>query len=80
MITVEYRISGSKRQAFLAALEKLSHERRRDGAYAWGVFEDTAKPESNFRDVHGRIFGLSIYASTNGSRTRTVCCRIIFII
>ena len=42
MITVEYRISGSKRQAFLAALEKLSHERRRDGAYAWGVFEDTA--------------------------------------
>jgi hypothetical protein len=26
----------------LAALEKLGHERRRDGAYAWGIFEETA--------------------------------------
>jgi hypothetical protein len=25
-----------------AALEKLARERRRDGAYAWGVFEDAA--------------------------------------
>jgi quinol monooxygenase YgiN len=43
MITVEYRINPSDREAFLTALEKLSHERRRDGAYAWGVFEDTAE-------------------------------------
>ena len=42
MIRVEYCLSGSNRQAFLEALEKLSHERRRDGAYAWGVFEDIA--------------------------------------
>jgi hypothetical protein len=28
------------RKAFLAALNKLGHGRRRDGAYAWGVFED----------------------------------------
>ena len=27
----------------LVALEKLAYERRRDGAYAWGVFEDTAE-------------------------------------
>jgi hypothetical protein len=49
MITVEYRMSGSIRQAFLAALEKLSHERRRDGAYAWGVFEDTADRSRIFK-------------------------------
>ena len=27
----------------LVALEKLAYERRRDGADAWGVFEDTAE-------------------------------------
>ena len=24
----------------MSALRRLAHERRRDGAYAWGVFED----------------------------------------
>jgi len=47
MVTVEYRISPSDRDAFLEALAKLEHQRRRDGAYAWGVFEDAA--------VEGRI-------------------------
>jgi MFS family permease len=42
MVTVEYRISPKDREAFLTALERLSHERRRDGAYAWGIFEDIA--------------------------------------
>jgi len=44
LVTVEYRIDPAKRQAFLAALDRVSHERRRDGAYRWGVFEDTADP------------------------------------
>jgi MFS family permease len=42
MVTVEYRISPKDREAFLTALERLSHDRRRDGAYAWGIFEDIA--------------------------------------
>jgi MFS family permease len=42
LVTVEYRIAPQDREPFLAALEKLGHERRRDGAYAWGVFEDAA--------------------------------------
>jgi MFS family permease len=42
MVTVEYRISPKDREAFLTALEGLGHERRRDGAYAWGIFEDIA--------------------------------------
>jgi hypothetical protein len=41
-VTVEYRINPKDREPFLAALEKLARERRRDGAYAWGVFEDAA--------------------------------------
>jgi len=42
LVTVEYRINAENREAFLAALEKLSRERRRDGAYGWGLFEDAA--------------------------------------
>src|SRR5262249_56353400 len=42
MVTIEYRIDPKDREPFLAALEKLARERRRDGAYAWGVFEDVA--------------------------------------
>jgi MFS family permease len=43
LVEVEYRIRPADRQAFLEALAKLEHERRRDGAYAWGVFEDAAE-------------------------------------
>ncbi len=43
LVTVEYRIHPQDRAAFLEAIAKLEHERRRDGAYAWGVFEDAAE-------------------------------------
>jgi predicted MFS family arabinose efflux permease len=43
LVTVEYRIDSRKREEFLAALERFGQERRRDGAYAWGVFEDAAE-------------------------------------
>jgi len=42
MVTVEYRIGPNSREAFLAALDELARERKRDGAYAWGVFQNTA--------------------------------------
>ncbi|KLK90334.1 MFS transporter [Microvirga vignae] len=45
LITVTYRIRQPDRPAFLAVLDRLSEERRRDGAYAWGVSEDAADPE-----------------------------------
>ena len=44
LILVEYRIDPADRAAFLRALERLSAERRRDGAYAWGVTEDASRP------------------------------------
>jgi len=43
LVTVEYRIDPKNRTAFLKALARLEHERRRDGAYAWGVFDDAAE-------------------------------------
>jgi hypothetical protein len=42
MVTVEYRVAPEKRAVFLAAVASLAIERRRDGAYAWNVFEDAA--------------------------------------
>jgi MFS family permease len=42
MVTVEYRIRPKDREAFLEAIEMLGSERRRDGAFRWGVFEDAA--------------------------------------
>jgi predicted MFS family arabinose efflux permease len=42
LVTIAYQIDDKDRAAFLAALNELGYERKRDGAFAWGVFEDTA--------------------------------------
>ena len=44
MVTVEYHVDSQERGEFLDAMERLSRARRRDGAYAWGIFEDVANP------------------------------------
>ncbi|GAB2478782.1 MFS transporter [Comamonas humi] len=44
LIQIEYRIAPESRADFLKALARLSSERRRDGAYAWGVAEDSSDP------------------------------------
>jgi Transmembrane secretion effector len=43
LVTVEYRIRVEDRASFLQAIAKLADERRRDGAFDWGVFEDIAQ-------------------------------------
>lgn len=45
LIQVEYRIRKQDRAAFLLALQRLSRQRRRDGAHAWGVAEQSHDPE-----------------------------------
>ena len=45
LILIEYAVRKNDRTAFLQALAELSEERRRDGAYSWGVTEDSADPE-----------------------------------
>lgn len=45
LVTIEYRLArSSDRAAFLSALDRLQHERLRDGASTWGIYEDTAQP------------------------------------
>jgi MFS family permease len=43
LVTVKYRVDPKNRKAFLTAIERLATQRRRDGAYAWGIFEDAAE-------------------------------------
>jgi predicted MFS family arabinose efflux permease len=43
LVIVEYRVDPANREHFLNALAVLARERKRDGAYDWGVFEDTAE-------------------------------------
>ena len=45
-MTIAYRIAREDRADFAAALKRLSRERRRDGAHAWGAAEDTADPDT----------------------------------
>jgi MFS family permease len=42
LVSTEYRVDPKDREAFLEALRRLENVRRRDGAYRWGIFEDTA--------------------------------------
>jgi MFS family permease len=44
LITVEYLVAPDRAPDFLAALREFKTERLRDGAFQWGVFEDTAQP------------------------------------
>lgn len=37
MIQIAYRIRRKDRAAFVSAMQRLSAERRKDGAYAWGL-------------------------------------------
>jgi hypothetical protein len=44
LVTIEYDVIAAEREAFLAGISKVANERRRDGSYDWGIFEDTAHP------------------------------------
>ena len=44
LVTVEYRLDPKAKPAFLGAMQEIGRERRRDGAFAWNVFEDAADP------------------------------------
>ena len=41
---IEYLIDPSESSAFLAVMQDVGLERRRDGAYAWHMFEDPIEP------------------------------------
>jgi len=44
LVSVQYVVDSENRDAFLRAMDRVAAERKRDGAYAWGIFQDTADP------------------------------------
>jgi MFS family permease len=46
MVLIDYRIDPKREPDFRRAAERLSAERRRDGAYQWGLMQDAADPGS----------------------------------
>ena len=44
LITVEYQIDANRAQEFAAAMHGLRSQRLRDGAYRWGLYNDSAAP------------------------------------
>jgi MFS family permease len=45
MVTVEYRVSRDQVAPFLQAMKAQAKARRRNGAFGWGIFQDTGEPE-----------------------------------
>jgi MFS family permease len=43
IVVSEYRVDEKNRVEFLGAVDELGYARRRDGAYAWGLYEDVAE-------------------------------------
>jgi MFS family permease len=44
MVTIEYRVQPDKRAEFVAAMHGVREMRRRNGAYFWELFHDSADP------------------------------------
>lgn len=44
LVTIEYAVQEEKVTDFLTRIRQLGKQRRRDGAFTWGVFEDTERP------------------------------------
>ncbi|MGI9287010.1 MAG: MFS transporter, partial [Pseudomonadales bacterium] len=44
MVTVKYAVQAAHTADFLRTVRQMGTHRRRDGAYAWGIYEDTTQP------------------------------------
>jgi len=44
MVTIEYRVQPAKRAEFVTAMQAMREMRRRNGAYFWELFHDSADP------------------------------------
>jgi len=44
LVTIEYRVDAAHRAEFVAAMRELREMRRRNGAFVWHLFHDSAEP------------------------------------
>ena len=75
LAVVEYRVEDKNRAEFLGAIDELGHARRRDGAYAWGLYEDVADA-GRFIETFTINSWLELMHPTIfiGNRSRARCC------
>jgi len=45
MVQIDYQVADADRPQFLLAMRQVAAQRRRDGAYAWGLTEHSAEPQ-----------------------------------
>ena len=64
LMMVEYKIDPKESAPFLALMQEIGSERKRDGAYAWNVFDDPNEP--------GRIIETSLVHSLLELRYRSL--------
>jgi quinol monooxygenase YgiN len=48
MVSIEYMVDPAKRKEFVDAMQPVGQMRRRNGAYFWQLFHDTADPTRYF--------------------------------
>jgi predicted MFS family arabinose efflux permease len=82
LVTIRYRIDPARRDEFLAAMREIGAERKRDGAYAWGVFEELAS-EGRFTEtflIESWLELMHLYERvTNADRRMEECVRTILL-
>jgi len=44
LVTVQYQVMPDRHAPFLELMQSVGKARKRDGSYAWGIFEDTDQP------------------------------------
>ncbi len=52
LVTIRYQVRPDQTESFLSAIRTLGARRRRDGAFVWGVFEDTEQQHSFLESFH----------------------------
>jgi hypothetical protein len=75
LILIEYRVPQENRAPFLHMLTRLSHKRRRGGAYS-GALPRTPQTRGEWRSGSWSNPGPSICASTGASRMPMPTCRV----
>src|SRR5262245_30176377 len=66
-VTIEYQIDPNDAEEFTQAARAAGKIKRRDGAFYWNLFRDTADPRRSSR-LSSSTPGMNTYASTDDSR------------
>ena len=67
LVTIEYVVPREREAGFLEAIQKYGRMRRRDGAYRWGIFRDTAVADHYVEIFLGGFLGWSTCANTSAA-------------